>query len=55
MVTPRSISTFCNNITTYKKSDETQKTFIDDFVLIVVKGLFFLSKVENIWMKRFGL
>jgi hypothetical protein len=48
MVTPRSISTFSNSTTTYKKSNEKHKTFIDDFVLIVLKGLLFLSKVENI-------
>ncbi len=41
MVTPRSISTFSNSTTTYKTSDEKQKTFIDDFVLVVVKGYLF--------------
>jgi hypothetical protein len=41
MVTPRSISTFSNSTTTYKPSDEKQKTFIDDFVLVVVKGYLF--------------
>jgi hypothetical protein len=29
--------------------------FIDDIVLLVVKGLLFLSMVESIWMSRFGL
>jgi hypothetical protein len=51
MVIPRSISTFSNSTTTYKKSNEKQKTSIDEFVLVVVEGLFFISKVENILMR----
>jgi hypothetical protein len=49
------ISSFISNITTYKISDEEQKNFIDNFVLVVVKGSFLLSKIENICMKRFDL
>jgi hypothetical protein len=40
---------------TYQKLDEKQKAFIDDLMLVVVKRLFPLSIIENIWMKQFGL
>jgi hypothetical protein len=43
VVTPRSISTYFNNITTSKKSNEEQKAFFDDLVLVVMKGLFPLT------------
>jgi hypothetical protein len=51
VVTP----TFFNNIMTFNKSNEEFKKFIDDLVPVVVKGLFPLNTVENIWMKQFGL
>ncbi len=51
MVTPSSIFTFFGNTT----SQEKQKAFIDDLVLLIMKGLFLLNIVENIWMRRFGL
>jgi hypothetical protein len=53
VVTLEFISSFINNITTYKILDEEQKHFIHDFVLVVVKGLLFLSKIDNICMKWF--
>jgi hypothetical protein len=34
-----------------KKLGEEQKAFIDDLVPIIMKGLFFLSTIENIWMR----
>jgi hypothetical protein len=40
--------------TIYKKSNEEQKTFVDDLLLVVVKGLFLLNTIENIWVKWFG-
>jgi hypothetical protein len=45
VVTLISIFAFFNN-TTYKKSNE-QKKFIDDLVLVVLKGLFPLNIVET--------
>jgi hypothetical protein len=39
------------NSTTYKKLDEKQKAFIDDLVLVVVKGLLCLNIIENILVK----
>jgi hypothetical protein len=51
VVTP----TFFNNIITHSKLNEKFKKFIDDLVLVVVKGLFFLNTIENIRMKQFGL
>jgi hypothetical protein len=42
---------FKNKTTTYKKLNEKQKVFIDDLVLVIVKGLFHLNTIENIWMK----
>ncbi len=55
MVTLESISSFFNNIQHNKILDEKQKNSVHDFVLVVVKGLFFLSKIDNICMKRFDL
>jgi hypothetical protein len=43
------------NSTTYKKLDEKQKAFIDDLVLVVVKGLLCLNIIENILVKQFDL
>jgi hypothetical protein len=34
-----------------KKLGEEQKAFIDDLVLVIVKGLFFLRTFENIQMR----
>lgn len=51
VVTPSSIFTFFGNTT----SQEEQKAFIDDLVLLIMKGLFLLNIVENIWMRWFGL
>jgi hypothetical protein len=56
VVTTRFISAFFNNIITYNKSNEfLKKIIINDLVLVVVKGLFPLNTIENIWMKQFGL
>jgi preprotein translocase subunit SecB len=55
VVTLESISSFFNNIQHNKILDEKQKNSVHDFVLVVVKGLFFLSKIDNICMKRFDL
>jgi hypothetical protein len=53
VVTPRSISTIFSNTTTYKKSNEEQKAFFDDLVLVVMKGLFLLifKHSQKIWMR----
>jgi hypothetical protein len=55
IITLGSISTFYSIIATYKKLGEKPKTFIDDLILVVVKGLLFLSTIGKIWMKQFGL
>ncbi len=51
VITLRSIFAFFNNTTTYQKSNEKQKAFIDDLVLVVVKGLLPLNMIENLWMR----
>ncbi len=55
IVTPRSIFAFFSSITTYKKIDEKRKTFTNDLMKTIVKGLLPLSIVENISMRLFGL
>ncbi len=50
MVTLSSISTFFGNTAFYKTSQEEQKAFIDDLVLLVMKEILFLSMVESIWI-----
>jgi hypothetical protein len=49
------IFSFFSNTTTYKKSNEKKKAFIEYIVLVLVKRLLPLSTLENIWMKWFGL
>ena len=38
-----------------EKNDEHQKTFPEDLVLLIAKGYYPLSSVENMWLKRFAL
>jgi hypothetical protein len=55
VITVGSIFAFFNSTTTYWKSNEKQKAFIDDLVLVVVKGLLPLNTIENLSMRWFGL
>jgi hypothetical protein len=38
----------------YKKSNKVYRTFMDEVVLLVAKGLFSQNIVENLWMMWFG-
>ncbi len=55
IITLRSNFEFFSIITTYKKLDEKPKTFIDDLILVVTKGLLLLSTIwkhmdEAFWL-----
>lgn len=47
------ISQFFGKTTFHKKIEKQEKPFMDDFVLLGIKGLFFLNIVENLRMKQF--
>jgi hypothetical protein len=49
------ISQFFGKTTFHKKIEKQEEPFMDDFVLLVIKGLFILNIVENLWMKQFVL
>jgi len=35
-----------------EKNEKQEKLFMDDFMLLVIKGFFFLDIVENLWMRQ---
>jgi hypothetical protein len=54
VITLGSISAFSSITATYKKLNQKSKTFMDELMLVVVKGLFLLSTIGNIWINQFG-
>jgi hypothetical protein len=54
-VAPGVIFIFLRNKIPYQKQDETQKLFLEDLVLLMVKGFSPLNTCENVHMQRLAL
>lgn len=49
-INPNDISMFFSSTNPFKKYHETQKIFLEDIILFVIKGFLSLMIVESIWL-----